>query len=493
MQTAKIVEFPEVKPTSGKRSKRQHKAENRLEPTQVKIGGKDYWRVRIGSRLTQDRSKPPLQKYFRSKVEADTFIRQQLTLLRNQGTAAFSLSDEQRVTALNAFRSLAEVGATLKEAVDYFLLHARPSGGVVTFCIAVSRFITSRELKNCKKGYLRNLRSQCQLLCEPAMETDERNKFRKALPKLNKQKPSTASAEAQPAQNAQQKLKERKPPQDIAAWEKKILNAYESIGENLGTQKVNEIKKPILEMWLAQRSESEGWEAKTRNNYIVTLRAMWTFFIREKWCVENVADAIDKAILDDVPTAIFTPDEARQLLAVAAQCFEGALTPAIAIGLFAGLRRSEICALDWREVKDSSIEVTAAKAKTRRRRIVDIQPNLGEWLAPFRKLEGPVFEGNEDKFEEKRKHLAAEAGLGWQRNVLRHSAASYHLAHFGNENHTALQMGHSPQVLIDHYREVVTKSAAAEYWEIAPRTVDLDEAACKRFGRDGKRKSKKTG
>lgn len=458
MQTAKIVKFTPSASILPKRRKRQHKPENRIEPKLVRIQGKEYWRVRIGTRLTK--TKKPIQKYYRSKTEAETFIKQQLVLLENHGTAAFSLTDEQRSAAVRNIQRLSEVQATLDEAVDYFILHARPVGGVVPFCIAADRFITSRQVKNCKKGYLKNLRSQCSLLLsEPCMEDGDRLAFRKTL----------------------RKLYEVKSAQEIGEWEKALLTAYEGIGGNLGTQKVNEIKKPILERWLAQRSEFECWEAKTRNNYIVTLRAMWQYFIGEKWCAENVAERIDKAILDDVPAAIFTPDEARALLAVAAKCFDGRLLPAIAIGLFAGLRRSELCALDWREVREGSIEVTAAKAKTRRRRIVDIQPNLAEWLAPFRKSDGPVFEGNEDKFEEKRKHLAAEVKLVWPRNVLRHSAASYHLAHFGSENQTALQMGHSPQVLIDHYREVVTKTAAAEYWEIRPKAVKLEKVACKKF------------
>lgn len=402
METAKIIEFAEPGPSSSKRTKRQHKVENRIEPKQVKIGGKEYWRVRIGLRFTKDPSTPTIQKYFRAKVEADTYIRQQLALVQNQGTAAFSLSDEQRVSASSAFRRLAEVRATLEQAVDYYIAHACPSGGVVQFLKASEEFVASRRAKNCKPRYITNLKSQCKLL-----------------------------------------------------------------GENFGERRVNEIKKRELERWLADRGEAEKWVAKTRNNYIITLRAIWHFAVSEKWCVENVASAIDKSILDDVPTAIFSPQEARRLLVVAAQSFAD-MIPAICIGLFAGLRRSEICALDWTEVKKSSIEVTAAKAKTRRRRIVEMQPNLVQWLAHFRKTSGPVFDGSEDKYEERRKDLAQGAGLAWPRNVLRHSAASYHLAHFRSENQTALQLGHAPQVLIDHYREVVTPAAAAQFWKIRP-------------------------
>jgi len=134
-----------------------------------------------------------------------------------------------------------------------------------------------------------------------------------------------------------------------------------------------------------------------------------------------------------------------------------------------------------REVKAGFIEVTAAKAKTRKRRAVQIQPNLAKWLAPFRAASGSVVRGNEDWFEEKRKHLASEAKLTWARNVLRHSAASYHLAGFGDENSTALQMGHSPQVLFDHYRELVTPDTAAEFWAIEPESTLEDAESRAKF------------
>lgn len=413
------------------------------------IKGIEYWRVRIGSTITRDPSGATIQRYFRSKAEADTFIRQQLILIQNHGAAAFSLTDEERVEATSAFKRLKEFGATLREVMDYYIEHAKPAGGTVTFSVGVNGslgeneeelvrgFLESRRDINCKDRYVDNLVSQTNIL-----------------------------------------------------------------SEQFGERKVNEIKKTELEKWLANKIQSGEWKShKTRNNYIITLRALWSYFVESKWCSENVATKISKSNLDDVPTALFTPEESKKLLVAASRCYEGKMLPAIAIGLFAGLRRSEICALDWSEVKDGTIEVKAAKAKTRRRRSVYIQPNLAKWLAPWRKKSGPVFPGEllpngkkkpekskapaasesedsgkdksvlqirEERFEERRKHLADEAGLTWVRNVLRHSAASYHLAHFGDENSTALQMGHSPEVLFDHYREIVTKEAAAEFWSIVP-------------------------
>jgi integrase len=52
---------------------------------------------------------------------------------------------------------------------------------------------------------------------------------------------------------------------------------------------------------------------------------------------------------------------------------------------------------------------------------------------------------------------------------LRHSFASYHLAHFQDAAATALQMGHTTTtMLFEHYREIVTREQAAKFWSIRP-------------------------
>jgi integrase len=57
----------------------------------------------------------------------------------------------------------------------------------------------------------------------------------------------------------------------------------------------------------------------------------------------------------------------------------------------------------------------------------------------------------------------------WPSNALRHSFASYHLAHFKNAAELALEMGHTNQQMIfDHYRQLVRPAVAARYWKICP-------------------------
>jgi integrase len=112
------------------------------------------------------------------------------------------------------------------------------------------------------------------------------------------------------------------------------------------------------------------------------------------------------------------------------------LLAATAIGLFAGLRTSELAALDWQDVhltgNQQFIEVAARKAKTRQRRIVFVSDNLASWLKPVARIAGPVVA---DRYRERHERLQRLARLTpWPRNVLRHSFASYHLAFHKNEN-----------------------------------------------------------
>lgn len=67
--------------------------------------------------------------------------------------------------------------------------------------------------------------------------------------------------------------------------------------------------------------------------------------------------------------------------------------------------------------------------------------------------------------------LKARAGVDWPHNATRHSFCSYHLAHFRKPSETAMEAGHSEAMLFKHYREVVTREAAAAYWAVLPKAA----------------------
>jgi integrase len=133
------------------------------------------------------------------------------------------------------------------------------------------------------------------------------------------------------------------------------------------------------------------------------------------------------------------------------------------------LRDAEIKRLDWSEVDlaRGHIEVTAAKAKSARRRIVQIQPNLAAWLRPYSGIRGPAVPmGARSKLEWAR----TKAGLAqWPKNGLRHSFASYRLAAIHDAPRVASELGHtSPQMLYSTSRELVLPQEAERYWKIEP-------------------------
>jgi integrase len=173
-------------------------------------------------------------------------------------------------------------------------------------------------------------------------------------------------------------------------------------------------------------------------------------------------------LIDKAPE-IFSVDELTALLNAASTAAPDIL-PMLALGAFAGLRESEIKRLDWGEVnlQRGYIEVKAAKAKTAKRRVVRIQPNLAQWLGPYSAMSGVVVPVNSrKKLDAVRKASRLQR---WSKNGLRHSFASYRLAATNDAAAVAAELGHSTsQMLYSTYRELVLPEEAERYWKIAPQ------------------------
>jgi integrase len=205
----------------------------------------------------------------------------------------------------------------------------------------------------------------------------------------------------------------------------------------------------------------------TRNTYRRDLRTLFSFCVSRGYSTANPVEGTRIAKDVPKPVEILTVDQTSRLLTTATE----SLIPYIAIGAFAGLRAAEVERLDWSNVDLESglIEVTAKNSKTATRRLVRILPNLRAWLTPLKQHAGPVVPLNLRKLMlETRKR----AGLAeWPNNALRHSYASYHIAHFNDASALALQMGHgTTNMIFAHYREVVRPQEAEKFWKIVPAT-----------------------
>lgn len=224
--------------------------------------------------------------------------------------------------------------------------------------------------------------------------------------------------------------------------------------------KIDTITARQLDEWLSSLPVASG----TRNTFRRDLRTLFSYCEKHGYCQSNEAKKTERAKDVDKPAAILTVE---QTIALLNACDDDTL-PYVAVSLFAGLRAAEVQKLDWSEIdlESGHIEVTAAKSKTARRRLVPISENLAAWLLPVAKPRGFV---TPEGFRKRFKGVKADAGFQkWPQNAMRHSYGSYRLAQCHDAARVSLEMGNSPQMVFAHYRELVKPKNAERYWKIAP-------------------------
>jgi integrase len=235
-------------------------------------------------------------------------------------------------------------------------------------------------------------------------------------------------------------------------------------GRDFGDRPIASITVTDVDDWLRNLKLAP----KSRANYRANVGVLFSYAVRRRMLDLNPVLHTAKPKLPDNPPDIFKVDDLRSLLEAATK-IEPEVLPMLVIGAFAGLRDAEIKRLDWNEVNlpRGFIDVKAAKAKSARRRVVAIQPNLAHWLGPYSAHKGMIVPRNARK---KLDSVCNAAGLTkWPKNGLRHSFSSYRLAAINDAPRVAAELGHtSPQMLYSVYRELVLPEEAERYWKIEP-------------------------
>lgn len=205
---------------------------------------------------------------------------------------------------------------------------------------------------------------------------------------------------------------------------------------------------------------------RTRNNFRLVIGTLLKFGQVRGYVGKDHPgiSVVEKASHTDGEVVVFTPSEIQALL----NCAKPELVPALALGAFAGIRPEELKRLDWSDIHldEGHIEIRAANAKTRVRRLVPVQPNLRAWLVPHAKVSGAVepFVNLGNQFLK----LANRAKVRWKRNGLRHSFISCRVAQTQNVAMVALEAGNSPAVVSRHYLKHVTCADAERWFGIIP-------------------------
>jgi integrase len=226
---------------------------------------------------------------------------------------------------------------------------------------------------------------------------------------------------------------------------------------------ISSIKVTEIERWL--RSRDIG--PRARNNIRSSIITLFHFAQKEGYLPRGrltEADQIAKAKDFGGRIGILSPAEFGPVAGRAPDKIQLFLV----LGAFAGLRSSEILRLEWMDInfRRQTITVAPEKAKTATRRLVPIQPNLMQWLQPYRTAAGALFATRRDAS----RAIAFAKGyqIQWPNNALRHSYATYRLAITADAPRVALEMGSSPQKLVRHYRELADEKEAEAWFSIAP-------------------------
>lgn len=222
----------------------------------------------------------------------------------------------------------------------------------------------------------------------------------------------------------------------------------------------------------------------TVSNYRTSLYAIFERARKSGWCQTNPVEGAFNPKRDRPDIGHLSVKEAEILLLSACNL----IRPVVAIGLFAGLRRSEIESLAWEDVKlrdgtegdYGSIRIRKGKTGGR---VIEIQPVLAAWLRDYAGSTGPVWPVNGRKLFEAARLRAGFGSRGevesareegrelkpWPDNAMRHSFGTFHHAAFQNLASTAKQMGNSPAIIAKHYDAVAERREGSAFFDLFPQ------------------------
>lgn len=218
---------------------------------------------------------------------------------------------------------------------------------------------------------------------------------------------------------------------------------------------------------------------RTRKNRLAAFRELVRFAqakgqLSRTW---KELDDVDDPELPPVEVEIYTPKQIARLLAVT----RPNMIPFTVLQAFAGIRHEELASparagtkalLDWRDInfEKSMIRIKKTVGKTKKQRLIEMQPNLVAWLKPYARISGRICElGHTSNALVRAKQRAGiPAGRGELTNALRSSFISYRLAQTDNIGLVAREAGNSPKMIEEHYLELVSKAESALWFDLWP-------------------------
>lgn len=117
---------------------------------------------------------------------------------------------------------------------------------------------------------------------------------------------------------------------------------FNRFNRSYGQRRVHEVHRDDVEDWLDANTKSLA----TRSIYLRYLSTLFSYALKRNYCSANPLEGVERPQVSLKPPGIFTVEQATSLLRVVVEKPELELIPYFAVGLFAGLRPTEITRLD---------------------------------------------------------------------------------------------------------------------------------------------------
>lgn len=203
------------------------------------------------------------------------------------------------------------------------------------------------------------------------------------------------------------------------------------------------------------------------------LRPFFGFCVEAGWIVSNPFGGakIKSSIAEKHLPPVLSVENTAKLLNATPRIWQ----PTVALMAFCGIRPNEICS-DIKDVlpisavdfKAKKITVPASVSKTHTARIIQPPANIWAWLEPLkeRRPSETVAPASETVF----RRIKTATGVKLEKDVLRHSFASYAYHYIGAERAVEI-LGHVGGfgVFAKHYKGLATPDEAEQYFSILPQ------------------------
>lgn len=373
-----------------------------------------------------------IQRAFETIDEARAAMKELRETLKREGSEAVTLPAADRARMVDAAQKLAGVGATIEQAVDFYMKHAAAVTEEINVEELVRRGLQAKQ-NEVEKGIIRS---------------------------------------------------------EYLGTLRVVWNSFRAGNE---TTPVSAMNKKAVENWLKgtgwTAKTQRNYLGDLSNLFRWAIREGLASF---NPCEQvRVATAVKETAITSL-----APQQVRDLFALAVQGRAGdgercgdvrfsELLGYLTLAVFCGVRPKELERADLGDLhlEERVFVVDAAKAKTRQRRVVSLPDAAIRWLKLWKKLRTQAVRICPTNHERLLRAFIRRAGWEkWPHDVLRHTCATMLFAQTGNEREVKLQLGHSAneETLHRHYRavkmldgSVVTKAAAAKFFAITPARVGV--------------------